>query len=162
MKPVIGTIIRATIIVGLWGVIGLGVNLASPRGIPWIYVQAKTVELSGVKVELIDEKDARKHFGNGETVFVDARSREDYDKSHVEGAVFLSPEDVEERFVSVQELLPEEARIVLYCYGPECDMAERVAEFLGQVGYQNMMIMSAGYAAWERSAYPVTRTSRKE
>lgn len=162
MKPVIGTTIRAAIIVGLWGAIGLGVNLASPRAIPWIYVQAKAVGLSGVKVQLIDEKAARKHFGNGDAVFVDARSREDYDKSHVEGAVFLGPENVEERFASVQALLHEKSKIVLYCHGPECDMAERVAEFLGQVGYRNMTIMSAGYSAWERAGFPATRSSRKE
>ncbi len=162
MKPVIDMIIRAAIIVCLWGMIGLGVNLASPRSIPWIYVQAKAVELHGIKVELIDEKEARKHFGNGETVFVDARSREDYGKSHVEGSVLLGPENVEERFISVRPQLPEESRIILYCYGPECDMAERVAEFLGRLGYRNMAIMSAGYAAWELAGYPVAQSSGNE
>ncbi|MFC1834714.1 rhodanese-like domain-containing protein [Thermodesulfobacteriota bacterium] len=162
MRPIIDTIIRATIIVGLWAVIGLAVSLVSPSGIPWIYVQANTVDLSGVKVDLINEKDARKLFASGEAVFVDARSHEDYDKSHVEGAIFLPPEDVEERYVLVQPLLPEDARIILYCYGPECDMAERVAEFLGQLGYRNMKIMSAGYAAWEKAGYPVSQSSGGE
>ncbi|MFH0825702.1 MAG: rhodanese-like domain-containing protein, partial [Pseudomonadota bacterium] len=149
-------------IVMVWGAVGLGVNLVSPNGIPWIYVQAKTVELHGIKVELIDEKEARKFFGNGETVFVDSRTHEDYDKGHVEGSVFLGPEDVEERYVSVQPLLPEESKIILYCYGPECDMAERVAEFLGGLGYRDMSIMTAGYAAWEHAGFPVSRSSGKE
>ncbi|MDQ7785604.1 MAG: rhodanese-like domain-containing protein [Desulfomonilaceae bacterium] len=162
MKSLIDTLIRAAGIVALFGAIGLGANLFSSDGIPWVYVQAKTVDLSGAKVELVDEKEAREHYGNGETVFVDARTRDDYDKSHVEGAVFLSPEDVEERFVSVRDLLPEDGRIILYCYGPECDMAERVADFLGQLGYRNMMIMTAGYAAWKDAGYPVARSSREE
>jgi rhodanese-related sulfurtransferase len=38
--------------------------------------------------------------------------------------------------------MPEDSRLILYCYGPQCDMAEEVAKFLVQLGYKKMMIMS--------------------
>lgn len=82
-------------------------------------------------------------------------------KSHVKGSVFLSPDDVEEQFPSVEPLLPQDSKIVLYCYGPECDMAERVAAFLAQMGYRNLAVMSAGFPAWHKAGYPVETSSEK-
>ncbi len=79
----------------------------------------------------------------------------EYAKSHVKGAICLPPDDVEERFPVVEVLIPSDSRIILYCYGPECDMAERVGTFLAQLGYKNMMIMSSGFSAWEKAKFPV-------
>ncbi|MEW6138092.1 MAG: rhodanese-like domain-containing protein [Thermodesulfobacteriota bacterium] len=159
MQAIVSIFLRALVILGVWASVGLVANLVSPEGIPWVYVQAKTMEVAGIRVALIDVNEARKLYDDGQTVFVDARNQQDYAKGSVRGSVFLSPDDVHERFIGVQGLLPEDSRIVLYCYGPECDMAERVAEFLGQVGYRKMMIMTDGFAAWERAGYPVTRPS---
>jgi rhodanese-related sulfurtransferase len=156
MQAIINIFLRALVILGIWASVGLVANLVSPGGIPWIYVQAKTIEVAGIRVALIDVNEARRLYGDGQTVFVDARNQQDYAKGSVRGSVFLPPDDVHERFVAVQSLLPEDSPIVLYCYGPECDMAERVAEFLGQLGYRKMMIMTDGFAAWERSGFPVT------
>ena len=92
------------------------------------------------------------------------RSRKcmDYAKSHVKGATCLPPDDVEQRFPSVEPLIPSDNRVILYCYGPECDMAEKVGEFLAQMGYKNMLIMSSGFPAWEKANDPVDGRSEKD
>jgi rhodanese-related sulfurtransferase len=155
MKPLLAAILRALLIMILWAAIGLGVNAVRPTSLPWIYVPPEELLVEGVKVRLVDEKEAVRFLDDPETVFVDSRKEEDYRERHVKSAVFLPEEDVEERFITVQGLMPEESRIILYCYGPECDMAEKVAGFLAQNGYKNMMIMTAGFRAWERAGYPV-------
>ena len=122
----------------------------------------KKVALAGVTVQLIDEKEAAKFLDDPATVFVDSRKCPDYAKSHVKGAVCLPPDDVEQRFPSVEPLIPSESRVILYCYGPECDMAEKVGEFLAQMGYKNMLIMSSGFPAWLKAKYPVDGRSEKD
>lgn len=155
MKTYTGILLRGIIIAVLASVVGLGLNVVSSKPLPWVYVPPNEVELAGgVKVALIDEKEARKHFEEDGTVFIDSRHKDDYDKQHVKGALFLTPDTKEEQFVAVQPLMPEDARLILYCYGPQCDMAEEVAKFLVQLGYKHMMIMSAGFKAWQQAKYP--------
>jgi rhodanese-related sulfurtransferase len=156
MKKYIGIVLRAVIIAVLASAVGLGLNLVSSSPMPWAYVPPNEVELTGgVKAVLIDEKEARKHLEEEGTIFIDSRHKDDYDKEHVKGALFLSPDTKEEQFPAVQPLMPEDSRLILYCYGPQCDMAEEVAKFLVQLGYKKMMIMSAGFKAWKQAEYPV-------
>lgn len=149
---------RALILAVLFGSVGPVLNLMSQRPLSWVYVTPKEVIVAGVKVSLVDEKEARQYFDDRATVFVDSRNCDDYAKSHVKGAICFPPERAEERYAATESLLPLESRIILYCYGPECDMAEKVGEFLGQRGYTNMLIMSSGFAAWERAGFPVERS----
>ena len=163
MKTILEAVIGVLVIAVGWGVVGFGLNFISAKPVPWIYEPRKSLDLAGVKVLLIDEKQAREFLESSETVFVDSRKQDDYVKSHVKGGIFLPPDDVQERFVSVEPLLSQDSRIVLYCYGPECDMAEQVAEFLIQLGYKNLAIMSVGFPAWENAGYPVeTATDRSK
>ena len=160
MKEYTLILFRAVIILGCASLVGLGVNLIRPKPLPWTYVPPKELDVQGVKIPLIDDKAAHRFFGAEGTVFLDTRKKEDYSESHVQGAIFLGPDEKEELFPSVQPLLPEDARIILYCYGPECDMAEQVADFLAQLGYRNMMIMTSGFRAWEKAGYPIEGKSK--
>jgi rhodanese-related sulfurtransferase len=122
---------------------------------PWVYAASREIVLAGVKIPLIDTRRARNYFGDGITVFVDARRADDYEAGHVKGALFLPPHQLEQRFPSVEPRLPRSHRLIVYCYSPKCDMAERVALFLAQIGYRKLMIMESGYSAWERAGYPI-------
>jgi rhodanese-related sulfurtransferase len=155
MKKYILIVVKAVLILVCASLIGLGVNLTRSKPLPLEYVPPKQIEVRGVKIPLIGEQAAFKFFGSDGTVFVDTRKKEDYSESHVKGAVFLGSEEKEDLFPAVQPFLPEDARLILYCYGPECDMAEEVADLLAQLGYRNMMIMSAGFRAWEKAGHPV-------
>jgi len=161
MKQLPGIILRSLLIMFLGAAIGLGVNAVRTTGLPWVYVPPEELSIEGVKVRLVDEKEAVRFLDDPETVFVDARTEEDYRERHVRSAVFLPEQDVEERFLAVQSLMPEDGHLILYCYGPECDMAEKVAQFLAQNGYKNMMIMTAGFRAWERAGYPMEGEGKK-
>jgi len=160
MKAFLGVFIRALLIGITFASVGLMANFASDDPVPWVYTPPREIILAGVAVQLIDERQAASFRDDPDTVFVDTRGCLDYAKSHVSGAVCLPPEDVEQRFPAVEPLIPPGSRVILYCYGPECDMAERVGLFLAQLGYRNMMIMSSGFNEWEKAKFPVDGTSK--
>ena len=147
--------VRAVIILVIASSIGIGLNLASSKPLPWIYEPPKELTVAGVKLPLIDEKEARKYFDDPDTIFLDTRTREDYADGHIEGAYFLPADEKEAQFQTLEPLLTDTSRLILYCHGPECEMAEQVALFLAQLGYKNMAVMVAGYPAWKKAGYPV-------
>ncbi len=155
MRALVSTTIRAFIILAVASCIGIGLNFASSKPLPWVYEPPKELVLEGVKIPLVDEKEARKQFDDPNTVFVDTRSKEDYTDGHVKNAIFLPAYEKEEQFQSVEPLLSQDSRLILYCHGPECEMAEQVATFLVQLGYKNLTIMTAGFPAWKKAGYPV-------
>lgn len=162
MQSFASVVIRALLIAVAFGSAGIMANLAADNSLPWVYAPPKDIKLAGAVVTFIDEREALKFLDDPETVFVDSRNCDDYAKNHVKGAVCLPPDDVEQRFPSVEPLMAPENRLILYCYGPDCDMAERVATFLAQLGYKNMMIMSSGFPAWERANFPVEGRKKKD
>jgi rhodanese-related sulfurtransferase len=155
MKKLTQLFTRAIIIALTFTAIGVLANVAADDPVLWVYEPPKEIALDGVKISLIDEKEAMRFLDNPETVFVDSRNFKDYARSHVKGAVCLPPDDVEQRFPTVEPMIPIENRVILYCHGPECDMAEKVAVFLSQMGYGKLMIMNSGFPAWEKAKYPV-------
>jgi len=157
-----GILIRALVIAVAASLAGLGSNVLSEKPLPWVYVPPQEILLEGVRVTLIDEKEARRLFDEPSTIFLDTRKEEDYRKGHVKGALLLPPHEKEERFPSFQPLFSENSRLILYCYGPECDMAEQVGSFLVQLGYKNMMIMTAGFRAWEKAGNPVESKGERD
>lgn len=155
MKAFAGLVVRALFIAMVFASIGLVANRAADDRVPWVYAPPREMVLAGVTVQLIDEREAAKFLDDPGTVFVDSRGCPDYAKSHVRGAVCFPPDDVEQRFPAVEPLIPWESRVILYCFGPECDMAEKVGEFLARMGYRNLVIMSSGFSAWVKGKYPV-------
>jgi rhodanese-related sulfurtransferase len=161
MREFVGIVFRALVILTVFSSIGLATNALSTKGIPLLYEPPKELVIADVKTPLLDERQAHRYLSDPGTVFIDNRKEEDYLKGHVKGALFLTPESMEEDFVKAQPLITEESRIILYCYGPECDMAEQVAGFLIKLGYKNLMIMNSGYRAWEKAGLPVEASSKK-
>ncbi len=162
MKRFLKTVLIAIGIAAISGSVGLVRNMVFQKPLPWVYEPPKEIVVAGLKVPLVDEREAHRFLGDGSTVFVDSRKCPDYATSHVKGAICLPPHLFEDRFPGVEPLIPADSRVILYCYGPECDMAEKVAENLGHLGYSNMMIMSAGFRAWEKAGYPVDRSVDRE
>jgi rhodanese-related sulfurtransferase len=155
MKVMYSAVLLALVIAGVWCAGGVCVLSIPAKPSAWIYESPESLNLEGVKVQLIDEKLARALLGSSDTVFLDSRKLQDYAKSHVKGSIFLSADELPLRFVTSGSLPAQVSRIVVYCCGPECDMAERTAGVLIRMGYKNLTIMKAGFVAWEKAGYPV-------
>ena len=155
MKKCAGIVLRAAIIVIVASCIGLAVNFISPRGIPWVYTPPKEVVGGESAIPILDENKAREFLDDGETIFLDTRHDEDFAEGHVKGALSLPEPEMQNRFMEIQPLLPQESHVIVYCGGPECEMADKVALFLVQLGYKKVEVMKAGFSSWKKAGYPV-------
>ncbi len=149
----LGIACRAVAIVVGTMVVACIVNTFSPRAIPWIY--RGLAPDPRPLIFLIGETEAHELFLGEETIFVDVRNSGDFAWSHIKGSVSLSALEMAVGFAAVENLLPQDARIIVYGRGPGHDLAEKVAIFHSQLGYNSLFIMKAGFRAWERPGYPV-------
>ena len=86
--------------------------------------------------------------------FLDARTPEEYDEGHVQGAFFMTPDMLREGYPRALEVLSTDVPTVIYCVGGDCDASHNVAKYLQDFGYQRLHIMTDGYPAWVDAGHP--------
>ncbi|SNR40897.1 rhodanese-like domain-containing protein [Actinomadura mexicana] len=84
-------------------------------------------------------------------VVVDTRSAESWAQGHVRGAVHLPTAEIAERAAA---LVPEDADVVVYCWGPGCNGAQKAALEFAKLG-RPVKEMLGGFEYWVREGYPV-------
>jgi len=81
---------------------------------------------------------------------IDVNSRESWTRAHVPGALNLDPAEYKD-----SELPPDkESRLVFYCSNPMCRKAPNAARRAKEMGYSNVMVMSAGINGWLATKLP--------
>lgn len=103
-----------------------------------------------IRVKEVEVATALELFARGEAVFVDARESERYEAGHIPGAVNLSPDAGPE----AAALLPYGRLLVVYCDGPECGAAARLAEALSRRRVGPTAVLSDGWPAWLEAGGP--------
>jgi rhodanese-related sulfurtransferase len=84
-------------------------------------------------------------------IVIDSRSIESWDQGHLPGAVHLPTARIAERAPSV---VPRDAVVVTYCWGPGCNGATKAALAFARLGYQ-VKEMIGGYEYWVREGFAV-------
>jgi len=86
-------------------------------------------------------------------VLVDAMGPVSFAKSHLPGAVNITPEWIDER---ARHRIPSaETEVVVYCAGADCDSSIAVARRLLELGYRNVRHYSGGKREWEEAGLPL-------
>jgi rhodanese-related sulfurtransferase len=106
-------------------------------------------------LEIDDLTEARKLYDSGKTVFVDARSREDYEEGHIKGAVSLPVGQFNERIEKFLQQYSPETAILTYCSGRTCEDSHRLAQLLLDYGYTTVNVLIDGYPDWKAEGYPI-------
>ena len=106
-------------------------------------------------LEIDDLTEAKKLYDNGKTIFVDARSREDYEEGHIKGAVSLPVGLFDERIDAFLQQYSPETAILTYCSGRTCEDSHRLAQLLLDYGYTTVNVLIDGYPGWEAEGYPI-------
>ncbi|SEG76119.1 Rhodanese-related sulfurtransferase [Nonomuraea solani] len=88
-------------------------------------------------------------------VVVDSRSQESWDQGHVEGATHLPTAEIATKAAG---LIPADAMVVTYCWGPGCNGATRAALEFAKLGYR-VKEMIGGFEYWAREGFPVETAS---
>lgn len=151
-------------IVLLSGVVGVVYNAASSRGISLVghWAEADStgfvIPLSYQEGDsLISLAEAITKYQSQNTIFVDARYREDYELGHIRGAINISFDDFYEVFPEVEEKLSKEKEIVTYCGEIDCDISLFLGRLLKEEGYQRVMVMVQGWEGWTNAGLPTSR-----
>lgn len=108
---------------------------------------------------LLNLEQAHDLFNEGEAIFLDARRSDEYEQSHITGAMHLSTESISNGTAGpiLDELLGFglDYPLILYCHGGDCDASENTAIRLEQMGFNNIRIMQAGFDDWVSAGYEV-------
>lgn len=100
---------------------------------------------------------AKKLFDSKNAIFIDARPKDEYFKSHILGAMQLEKGDLDgPPPAKVSNYLPG-MEVVVYCHGELCTDSENVVKRLLALnkGIGPYHIIKAGFPGWEAAKYPV-------
>ena len=155
---------QAGILFGVAVIIAFAVNYFSPGGIAlvgqWDIIQGVITakeknDIVIIDLEIGDVTLARKLYNSGKFVFVDARSRDDYEEGHIKGAVSLPVGEFDEKIDVFLEEYSSEKAIVTYCSGRTCEDSHRLAQLLLAFGYTEINVFIDGFPGWEAEGYPI-------
>lgn len=158
------TIKEIMMLVGVSVALALVVNHLSPRGIALVgqwdtskgAITANAIAENEYRIAEIDQvADAAKIFYDGDTLFVDARSTEDYENGHIPGAISLPVGQFDEQIESFLNRYPPDQPIVTYCSGRTCEDSHHLARLLVDVGFSEVRIFIDGFPGWQAEGYPI-------
>lgn len=96
----------------------------------------------------IDMSEARLKYADA--LWLDARSRTDFEAAHVPGAIFLNEDEWEAQLPAVMERWDGRQAMMVYCGGESCHASDAVARRLRrELGEVKVLVLSGGWPAWQ-------------
>ncbi|RJP90479.1 MAG: rhodanese-like domain-containing protein [Desulfobacteraceae bacterium] len=106
-------------------------------------------------VPIISIDEAALLFKNNKAIFIDARPESFYNEGHIKGALSLPWQEAEDKCFDVVEKIPEDIRIITYCDGANCELCDKLAVFLCDLGFEHVNALINGWTVWNRHNLPV-------
>lgn len=109
------------------------------------------VEIPPDDVELLHRRKA---------LFLDARRSSVFAEGHIAGARSFPvwESDIDDRVKALfAEGLDQQAPVVVYCSGGNCEDSHMLAEKLYMVGFDNVLIYKDGFPDWQKRGLPVSK-----
>ena len=101
-----------------------------------------------MKLKLISPEDLESYFSHDDCILIDLRDKEDFQKSHIPGAVWADWENLD---TNIQYMLDEYDSnikwIILYC--DRGNISLLTARDLARHGY-NVISLGGGYNSWKK------------
>lgn len=145
------TVVEASIVLVISLATGLVANSRRASGLPLDTDPRHLV--MGTDVELVGIAEARRAYDEG-AVMVDARANAVFARGHIDGAVPLSPENLDADYREWWEFIPTEGPVIVYASSAEGPIAAARARWLIQMGHKGAVVLFDGYEAWEAADLP--------
>ena len=94
--------------------------------------------------------------------FIDARGVGSFEAGHIPGSLHLDAENVTPGGVWGEDVLPriaQDASVVVYCGGGDCDLSKRLGRALIQRGYKKVFVDEGGWNDWIDQGGPTAEGS---
>ena len=93
-------------------------------------------------------------FDKKNAIFVDARESEEFEISHITGAINI-PFDYYDEYMDVIDSLKYDDVFIIYCSGGESSLSIDLADvFFGDKAFENVFVFEGGLPAWQEAKYP--------
>lgn len=103
----------------------------------------------------ISLKEAQRLHGMKGVVFADARSKVEWDQSHIPGALPAPLGEFDAYYKKYKKKYDKARYIVVYCHGVGCHLSDMAAKnFVGK-GYKNVVNFYGGWPDWTAAQLPV-------
>lgn len=113
---------------------------------------------SKTDIKNINLDQAKYLFDNGQAVFADARSAEEYAQLHIKGALSIPVNDAARGIEKNRARLGQDGKVIVaYCHGIGCHLSDKLAYALYDAGYKNVVIFFGGWNSWTAAKYPVDK-----
>jgi rhodanese-related sulfurtransferase len=119
-------------------------------------------DLKLINIVEISSQEAIIKFRAKSALFIDARDPDDYQISHVKGAVNILVDDedlsyTDKKFNRAE--LNSNKEFVIYCGGVTCGLSKELANKFIEMGYgAHIYIIKNGFPEWEKNNYPIGET----
>jgi rhodanese-related sulfurtransferase len=136
-------------------IIAAGVNLLRPAPLPWLGDFAeKAYEESAAKgLEPLTPGEAAAFLGADGSLFIDARTPEEFAAGHVAGATNLPLEVIFGDMDAATRDIPKDATLIVYCSDIACGKSKELAESLKAAGFTKVVTMPEGMEGWLAAGY---------
>ncbi len=115
--------------------------------------------LCGLGPHPIAEVDVQTAANTQDVLWIDARSREQFDAGHVPGAMLLNQQEWETLLPGVVEAWSPGRPVIVYCGSRRCEDAHLVAQRLAKdLDARSVRVLRGGFGAWRSSGKPVALT----
>ena len=102
------------------------------------------------RIELVSVDEARREISEGVRV-IDVREQNEWDESHLEGALHVPQGEVAEQ---ISGLAPDTSeRLLVHCRTDQ--RAARAVDLLNELGYEGAVAVEGGIVAWEQAGLPL-------
>jgi rhodanese-related sulfurtransferase len=127
-------------------------NSVHPRKIPWVQDWSRQVESKAAKhkIKVIPLSVALEKFQAEETVFIDARSADEFAQGHIPGAVSIPFQSLEEQFPMIGNLIDSGRELIVYCKNRDCDDSLLLATELQAMGCSHLVLYVDGFELWKK------------
>lgn len=100
--------------------------------------------------------DAKKAWESREGLFVDARSKMEYEQGHIPGAISIPVGEFDAQYEKYKSKIKSAKQIITYCHGVGCQLSNKVAQkFWQDKGMRNVGSFFGGWPQWQQHNMPV-------
>jgi rhodanese-related sulfurtransferase len=139
-------------------VCGLASNFIAEKPLPLFKALAKPDPVAGaVSFAEVDADFVRQLSVDPNTVLIDARLPELFNRGHIPGAVNLPLSRFDDFIVEWMERLRSARQLIVYCSGRSCNDSYELARRLLEKGFKDLFLYSSGMEDWLEKGNVVDR-----